>query len=202
MILMLSLGSFIYGIFSPLGAVGLLLTLFVIFYFDATFFPTLPELFTVIIFLADPSPLFGLLMVAALSGAEFAGVTTLYLLVRRFRLPEWMRKRILAYSKFLIVPDEKIILLNRVAPVIPFLGAFIATCEWPYGRSVVYNFIGGVVKYSLIIVMASYFLSVFSAEWEAELVTIVAVAFLIALSYLLSVRRRRKLMSSRAGGSD
>ena len=80
MILMLSLGSFIYDIFSPLGVGGLLLTLFVIFYFDATFVPTLPELFTVIIFIANPTPVFGVLMVATLSTAEFCGVTTLYLL--------------------------------------------------------------------------------------------------------------------------
>lgn len=201
MILMLSLGSFIYDIFSPLGVGGLLLTLFVIFYFDATFVPTLPELFTVLIYIANPTPVFGILMVATLSVAEFCGVTTLYLLVRRFRLPEWMRKRLLSYTKFLLVPDEKIILLNRVAPVIPFLGAFIATCEWPYGRSVIYNFVGGAVKYSLIIVMASYFLSVFSVGWEAELITILAIAVLIAASYLLSVRRRRKLIGSQSGGS-
>ena len=109
---------------------------------------------------------------------------------------------LLSYTKFLLVPDEKIILVNRVAPVIPFLGAFIATCEWPYGRSIVYNFAGGAVKYSLIIVMASYLLSIFSVGWEAELITILAVAVLIAASYLLSLRRRSKLMSSQTGGSD
>ncbi len=190
---MLSIGSLVYGIFGPLGIFGLLAALFIIFYFDATVLPTLPELFTVIIFLAHPVPLFGVLMVATLSAAEFCGVTTLYLLVRRYALPQWMRRRIVDYSKFLIVRDEKVILVNRVAPIIPFLGAFMATCDWPYGRSVVYNFAGGAVKYGLIIIMASYLLSLFSNEMLAEIVTIITVLALICASYLMSAYRKRRM---------
>lgn len=200
MIGMLSIGSFVYGLFSPLGIAGLLLALFVIFYLDATFVPTLPELFTVIIFMAYPVVLFGVVMVFTLSAAEFGGVTTLYLVVKKFSLPERFRKRILEYSKFLVVPDEKIILLNRIAPVIPFLGAFIATCEWPYGRSVAYNFAGGIVKYGLIIAMASYLLSLFSSGWQAELLTLSAIAVLIGSSYALSVYRKKRIMRTAAGG--
>src|SRR5207249_9507820 len=36
---------------------------------------------------------------------------------------------------FLGVPDERAILLNRIAPVVPFVGAFIATLRWNYRRS-------------------------------------------------------------------
>lgn len=193
MMRMLSVGSFIYVVFRPLGVGGLLLALFVIFYFDATLFPTLPELFTVIIFLAHPVPIFGVAMVLTLSAAEFSGVTTLYLLVRKFKLPDWIGRRIKGYTRFLIIPNEKIILLNRVAPVIPFLGAFIATCNWPYGRSVAFNFIGGGTKYSLIILMASSLLSFFTNSSEAETVTIAAIILLIGVSYTLSTVRRSKM---------
>lgn len=198
---MLSIGQFVYDLFQPLGVLGLLAALFVIFYFDSTLVPTLPELFTVIIFLAHPVPIFGLMMIVTLCAAEFSGVTTLYLVVRKYTLPEWMRRRIVEYSRFLVVRDEKIILFNRIAPVIPFLGAFIATCEWPYGRSIFYNFMGGVVKYSLIVVMASYFLVLFSDQTLAEVMTVVAVLALVSTSFVLSVRRKRKLQRSTSGGS-
>lgn len=200
MIWMLSIGSFVYGLFSPLGIGGLLLTLFLIFYFDATFIPTLPELFTVVIFMAQPTPSFAVLMVITLSVAEFCGVTTLYILFTRFRLPAWMKKRIVGYSKFLIVPDEKAILLNRVAPVIPFLGAFIATCDWPFGRSILYNFAGGAAKYSLLIAMASTLLYYLSNGTLAELFTIAAVAVLIGVSFMLSSVRRRRMRKGAEGG--
>ncbi len=199
---MLSIGQFVYDLFQPLGVYGLLAALFLIFYFDSTLIPTLPELFTVIIFLAHPVPIFGVMMIATLCAAEFCGVTTLYLVVRKYTLPQWMRRRIVEYSRFLVVRDEKMILLNRIAPVIPFLGAFIATCEWPYGRSILYNFVGGVAKYSLIVVMASYFLLLFSDQTLAEVITVVAVLALVGFSYLLSVRRKKKLEQSSAGGSQ
>lgn len=200
MIGMLSIGSFVYGLFSPLGIAGLLAALFVIFYFDSTIIPMVPELFTVIIFMAHPSTLFGILMVLTLSAGEFSGLTTLYLVVRRFRLPARIRNRIQQYSKFLLIPDEKMILLNRIAPVIPFLGAFIATCDWPYGKSVAFNFTGGLIKYSLIIALASYVLVVFSSSLTAELITIVAILALMGLSYSLSVIRRRSIAGRNTGG--
>ncbi len=190
---MITVGQFVYALFRPYGETGLLLALFIIFFLDATFFPTLPELFTVVIFLAMPISGFALLMLAIISIAEFSGINSLYYIVKHHDLPLWIKSKMIAYSRFFIVKDEKIILMNRVAPVIPFLGAFIATCEWHYGRSIAYNFIGGLVKYALIILLASFLLSIFSNQFEAEVITIVAVGSLIGVSAYLSNREKRRL---------
>lgn len=190
---MITVGQFVYALFRPYGESGLILALFIIFFLDATFFPTLPELFTVVIFLAMPTSSFALLMLATISVAEFSGINSLYYIVKHHDLPLWIKSKMISYSRFFIVKDEKIILLNRVAPVIPFLGAFIATCEWRYGRSLAYNFIGGIVKYALIILLASFLLSVFSNQFEAEVITIVTVGLLIGFSAYLSNREKRRL---------
>ncbi len=190
---MITVGQFVYALFRPYGESGLLLALFIIFFLDATFFPTLPELFTVVIFLAMPEPGFGLLMLATISVAEFSGINSLYYIVKHHDLPLWIKSKMVAYSRYFILKDEKIILVNRVAPVIPFLGAFIAACEWHYGRSILYNFIGGIVKYALIILLASLLLSIFSNQLEAEIITLVAVGSLIVSSVYLSNREKKRL---------
>jgi membrane protein YqaA with SNARE-associated domain len=190
---MITVGQFVYALFRPYGETGLLLALFLIFFLDATFFPTLPELFTVIIFLAMPVPVFALLMLATISVAEFSGINSLYFIVKHHDLPAWIKSKMISYSRFFIVKDEKIILVNRVAPVIPFLGAFIAICQWHYWKSIVYNFTGGLVKYTLIILLASFLLIIFSNQFEAEVVTIVAIGVLIGVSAFLSHREKRRL---------
>ena len=40
------------------------------------------------------------------------------------------------------VSDERIILVNRVVPVVPLMGAFIATMKWDPRKSLFYVFIG------------------------------------------------------------
>ncbi|MBX8631950.1 MAG: hypothetical protein KIY12_04955 [Thermoplasmata archaeon] len=132
-------------------------------------------------------------MLLTISIAEFSGITSLYFIVKYYELPTWIRSKMLSYSRLFILKDEKVILLNRVAPVIPFLGAFIATCRWPYAKSIFYNFIGGISKYLLIILLASFLLSVFSNQFEAEIITLFAVATIIGVSAYLSSRERKRL---------
>jgi len=184
--------AFLFNAFRPYGYAGLLAALFLIFYLDATVFPTLPELFTVLIFMALPTLTFALMMLAVISFSEFFGISTLYTAFRRFKLPDWMRRKLVIYSKFFALKDERVILVNRIAPVIPYLGAFIATCDWPYGRSLWYNFIGGMLKYALIIAMAGFILSFFGNALVSGLFTIVAVLTLIAVSWFLSFKEKRK----------
>ena len=171
MIRTITVGQFVYAFFRPYGESGLLLALFVIFYLDATFFPTLPELFTVIIFLAMPKPEFGLLMLVTISIAEFSGITSLYYIVKYYDLPNWIKNKMVSYSKLFIVKDEKVILLNRIAPVIPFLGAFIATCRWPYAKSIFYNFGAGGVSGNI------HFLSAYGEQQTHPSLSVVTFGF-------------------------
>ncbi|MEM3852480.1 MAG: hypothetical protein QXP70_05710 [Methanomassiliicoccales archaeon] len=189
---MFSAGASIYEFFRPFGMGGLLLTLFVIFYLDAAVFPTLPEFFTALIFLAHPTFVFALLMLASLSAGEFLGITTLYSAVRYSQIPAWVEKRMRGYSSFFIISDERMILLNRLTPVIPYLGAFIIACRWNYGRSMLFNFVGGLAKYSAIISLASLFLVFFSNQLLADATVLIAVIVLIVVSWSYTFMKRRR----------
>lgn len=194
---MISPGNELYETLRIFGIPGLLLALFFIFYLDAIALPTLPEFFVALIFLGDPTFPFALAMLAVLSLGEFLGITTLYLIFRKKELPGWISRRIRKYSSFFILSDERMVLLNRITPVIPYLGAFIVSCNWDYRKSMLYNFIGGLAKYAAILALASFFLSFFSNQLLADVVLLVAVSILIAASWISTLLRSRKLASSR-----
>ncbi|MCX6651043.1 MAG: hypothetical protein NT131_05230 [Methanomassiliicoccales archaeon] len=192
---MFSVGEIFYNTLSPLGLLGVLICVFLLFYIDAIVFPTLPELFVVLFFVAGygslPDETLWALFVAVIALAEVAGLTTLYLVVRRLRVPPKIANAVDRYRRFLIWPDERMILLNRVAPLLPFTGAFVAICNWDYKRSVLYLVMGGVLKYGFILTMSSYFLAYFERGMATD-VTVVMVLIIIAISFVVSVYRKRK----------
>ena len=122
----LGLSEWLFGLFSGMGDPGIVLCVFLLFLIDALFFPTLPELFMVLGFGANPTWEFALVLLGVAIVAELVGVFTLYFVVSRIKVPERISRIAKKYIGFLVVSDEKIILVNRVAPMIPFLGAFIA----------------------------------------------------------------------------
>ncbi len=187
------LGEPIFNFFSGLGIAGMIVALLIIFIVDATIFPALPELFAVIIFLSAPVLDVGwaaVVIVIALVG-EVIGNSILYTLAKKFRLPKFIEKVMNKYVNFLIIKDEKIILMNRVAPVTPFVGAFMAACKWSYKKSMAYMVIGGAVKYSFLLLLVG----VFNVAWDkdtATTVTLVMVIVMIAVSAIASFIYRRK----------
>jgi hypothetical protein len=95
---------------------------------------------------------------------------------------------------FLIVNDERALLLNRFAPMIPYSGAFIATCGWSYTRSISIIAAGGLVKYSILLGIV-YALQATLDPGVTGLATVVAVVTILiislAASKLLRVRKGR-----------
>jgi membrane protein DedA with SNARE-associated domain len=189
---MLDIGQAIYDIFSPLDAWGMLACIFIIFYIDAIIFPTLPELFAVIIFMVIPQAWFGLSILAVIAVAEVLGLSTLYLIVKKIHIPQVIEKAIQRYRDFLMVRDERMILLNRIAPIIPFIGAFVAICNWSFKRSIVYTLLGGIVKYGLIISMSGMFFAYFSSK-TAQNVTLAMIIIVIGVSFAISIARRGRM---------
>ncbi len=192
---MFSIGETFYGLFSPLGLVGWLACLFILFYVDAIIFPTLPELFVVLFYMAGYGTMSDLalwsLFVLTIALAEILGLSTLYLVVRRVRVPPRVAKAVERYRRFLLCSDERMILLNRVAPILPFTGAFVAICNWSYRRSIFYLVLGGTLKYGLILVASSYFLSYFEKGLAANF-TLLMVLGIIGISLIVSTYRKRK----------
>lgn len=182
----------LFDFFGAFGPLGMLLALFVIFNFDGIVFPVLPELFVVITFGVNPSIAWGTLV---LTIAVIGGVTAnaaLYLIASKAKLPKWMRNRMKGYISMLMVRDERIILLNRIVPVVPYTGAFIAACDWDVSRSISYVALGGLMKYSVLILVSDAFF-VFYETGLARIVTILLVILFIGVSFLISLVYRRRM---------
>jgi membrane protein YqaA with SNARE-associated domain len=205
---MASLDEFLAALFASLGPVGSLLALLLIFALDAALFPALPEVWIVVTYTYRPEVLDPLLWAALLLGVGIAGdvlgTTFLYLMVRRVlirgrRMPGWLERGMKRWTTFLVVRDERLILLNRVAPVIPFVGAFIATLGWDYRRSLAYVAVGGLAKYAILLFVV-FAIGVAYNPSTARWITLGVVVVVVAVSVLASslYRRRHGLVSGRS----
>src|SRR5437667_232166 len=157
---MASLDELLTALFGSLGPVGSLLILLIVFALDAALFPALPEVWIVLTYTYRPEPLgpiawAGLLLAMAVAG-DVVGTSLLYAAVRRWvvqrrRMPHWLERAMKKWTSFLLVQDERVILMNRAVPVIPMVGAFIATLGWRYRRSMAYVSLGGLAKYAVLL---------------------------------------------------
>ena len=189
---MIDIGGWMMDTFGPYGAVGIIIVIFLIFYIDAVFFPTLPEIFFIIGFMYDPTPQWGLVILITASLAEAAGLSTLYYIVEKIGVPERIKNIADIYADFLIVSDEKMLLVNRLAPMLPFAGAFVSLIHpWTLKRALFYNFIGCYLKYGIILLFANFFYTYFGSQ-EAQIYTIVFVIIVMVLSIIASVIKGKK----------
>ena len=176
------------------GDVGLLVFLFVILCLDAMLVPTLPELFVMGFYAAHqptPTPAWGVTLLAVVLAAELTGNGILYLAVRRRGLPKFIDKAMKKWVGFLIVQNERIILVNRVAPVLPFVGAFIATMKWNPRKSFLYIFVGGAVKYAVLIALVGVLFAFFNGP-TARNVTVALILVIVGVSFAQSHFAKRK----------
>lgn len=188
----MSIGDWLFGLFAGMGDPGIVLCIFIIFLLDAFAFPTLPELFMVLGFSADPTWEFGIVLLCTAMVAELAGVLSLYYVVSRVRVPERISRIANRYIGFLVVSDERIVLVNRIAPMIPFLGAFIALVKtWDVRRCLVYNMVGCILKYGVILLANGFFISYFGSD-EAQTVTLIFILAVIVVSFAASWYRKRQ----------
>lgn len=188
----------LYDFFGAFGPLGMLLALFIIFNIDGILFPVLPELFVIITFGVDPSITWGALVLFIAVVGGVTGNTVLYLIAKKARLPRWISSKMKAYISMLLVRDERIILLNRVVPVVPYAGAFIAVCEWDFRKSISYVALGGLIKYSALLLVADAFF-VYYETGMARIVTIVLVILFVVVSFLISMIYRRRMKETSKG---
>lgn len=196
---MTDIGTLFNELFGPLGILGGIFGIFLLFYIDAILFPTFPELFTVLAFTTqetvDPS-LYGTALLVTILVAEVAGVLTLYKVIKRAKVPGRIQGAVIRYRDFLICSDERVILINRVAPILPFLGAFVALCNWDLKKSIAYVLIGGAVKYGLILGLSGFFIT-YMARGDAIIVTIIMVLIVVAVSFVATYFRKKRLETIR-----
>src|SRR5438093_791287 len=204
---MASLDELLTSLFGSLGPVGSLVILVIIFALDAALFPALPEVWIVVTYTYRPTEMLGpvawagLLLAMAVAG-DVLGTSLLYVAVRRWvvlrrRMPRWLERAMKKWTGFLLVQDERVILMNRAVPVIPMVGAFIATLGWDYRRSMAYVAIGGLAKYAILLYIVfaiGLAYDVATARW----ITLALVVIVVGLSFVASWLRRRRIESDPA----
>lgn len=156
---MVDVAQAIIDAFSSFGDIGMLVAIVLIIWIDGTAFPTLPEAWLVFLYGMHPDSFWwGATLVVVTSCASLLGNMTLYSLVKVAKLPGRVQKAMRRYTNWLILKDERLLILNRFAPILPYTGAFIAVCNWNLRRCVVYLLGSAMAKTSLYIVIfwASY----------------------------------------------
>ena len=188
----MNISEFIYSYLGDYGDAGVLLCVFLIFLIDAIVFPALPEIFFILGYDYNPTPVFGILLVLTAVAAELAGVFSLYYVAKHIRIPKKLTRIVDRYVQFLLVSDERVMLLNRIAPMIPFAGAFIALVDsWDPRKCALYIVIGCVLKYGLLIMASSFFYAYFGSD-AALKVTMAFVIAIIGISLAASYYRKKK----------
>jgi len=204
---MASVADWLSGLFAFLGPTGTLVALLLVFVIDAAVIPALPELALVLSYLyrgagVDPL-LWALLLLGMAMAGEVIGNTLMFLWVRKLvvdrgHLPRVIDRAMRGWTRFLLVRDERIILVNRIAPVVPFVGAFIAVVGWSYPKSVLYIIVGAAAKYSVLLLLVGYLGLIYDPN-TATLVTVAAVLILVAFSIVMSLLLRRRTAVPPAG---
>jgi len=198
-----SLGDILSGALASLGWPGLLVAIFLIFMVDSMVIPTLPEVFTIAFYLQygalglEPMTWAVAVLCMAVLG-EIAGNGSIYLIVSRLlvkkkRMPRLIDRAVKLWADFLIVRGENVILVNRFAPAVPFLGVFIAVCNWRVKRSFLYIIIGSLVKYSLLLALVGWL----SVEYDPQLaqwLTLAAVVVIVVISVAAAIIRRKRIL--------
>ena len=191
-----------------MGTPGTLAALYLIFVVDATVIPALPEVFVVGFFylhdrLGLPPLLWGVGLLAMAVAGEATGNSLLYwfvnrTLVRTGKMPARIESLMRRWMKFLILHDERVILLNRVVPVVPFVGAFIAALKWNYPKSLAFIVIGGAAKYSALLLL----IGVVGVAYDPAIagwITLILVLTIVGVSAAGSVLYRRRARTPKAG---
>ncbi len=189
----MDLTGIMMDIFGPYGAVGVFLMVLCAFILDATVVPALPEIFIIVGFSYDPTPGFAVVLIIAAILGECIGNIILYTVVEKIGLPKKLKTVMNKYVGILFVSDERMMLVNRIAPIIPYSGAFISVIEtWTLRRALFYIALGCVLKYGLILSMSTFFYQYFTSD-VAQTMMIVFVIAIIAISLIASYIRKKKM---------
>ena len=189
---MSGVGEFIYNLFGDYGDIGVMIGIFLIFLIDALIFPALPEVFFILGFDYHPTLEYGACLILMAVLAELVGIFTLYYVVKHIRIPSRISKIVEKYTDFLFVSDEKIFLVNRIAPMIPFAGAFIALIDkWDPRKCALYIVIGCIIKYGVILLATNFFYDYFGGDTALK-VTILFILIVIGISIAASFLKKKK----------
>ncbi|MEA2054452.1 MAG: hypothetical protein U9O96_04975 [Candidatus Thermoplasmatota archaeon] len=187
------IGDAIINFFSNFGVIGMVLALYVIFLIDSMIFPALPDFFLLVIYSTNPQNfLWGFVILIIAVFASFSGNSILYLIVKKYSPPHFIKNLMKKYSEMLIVKDERILLINRIAPVLPYTGAFIAINDWNYKKSIAYIVAGAIIKFGFLLLLSGTFYALFE-KGVAQNATFILIIATIVISLIASHLEKGKL---------
>lgn len=188
----MSFSEWLFSLFDGFGPEWVLVCIGLLFFIDAILIPTLPEVFFIMGFDREPTLSFGIELLGVAIIGELLGIFSLYYIVKHIRVPGRISRIANKYVNYLIVSDEKALLMNRVAPMIPFAGAFIALVDsWKPSRCILYIVLGCVLKYGAILIASDFFLSYFE-DGMAQRVMLVFIFAIIVLSFIASYVKKKR----------
>lgn len=123
---------------------------------------------------------------------EAAGVFLMWFITSRFNIPNRIKKVVSTYVDYLLVPNEKMILINRFAPMLPFAGAFSAIMSWDIRKVLAYNAIGCIIKYGFLAIMGGSLYAILGADAGMATILVTIVVMIIGVSMGIRRRNRRK----------
>jgi len=190
----MGVGDFLFDLFAGLGDQGILICIFLLFLLDALLVPTVPELFFILAIGANTSWEFSLLVLVVGFAGEMVGVFFLYNVVKRTGLPKRVDKALKKYINFLIVSDEKVMLINRIAPMVPFTGAVMASMRkrWDVRKCLLWLVVGYVFKYGLIMLFGQTATTFFDGG-TSRTVMLIAIIAMIVISAVVAFIRKKKM---------
>jgi len=159
-----------------------------LFLLDGLGVPLMPEVGVLLAFKIDPTAGWGIALLGVVVAMELLASLLLYGMVRYIGLPGRMERFLAGYSRTLLVSDERLLLLNRVVPVLPMSGAFIHIRQWPPVRSFVYIAVGSFAKYGLLLLAAGSAYNYFQSGTAFAVGLVLAGGFL-AVSWGFALRR-------------
>lgn len=166
----------------PIAALGL------VFLLDGLGLPLMPEVAALLAFTQHPTPGWGALLLGLIVAMEVGAALVLYTLVDTVGAPRFIRRAMAGYTTAMLVRDERLLLLNRVVPVLPFAGAFIAVNRWRPLRSLAFIAAGSAAKYSLVFLLSGLAYAYFAGPW-ALAASVGLGGLFLAVSWSLSLRR-------------
>ncbi|MEA3202612.1 MAG: hypothetical protein QOI63_278 [Thermoplasmata archaeon] len=159
-----------------------------VFLLDGLGLPLMPEVAALLAFAHDPTLAWGATLLGLIVAMEVVAAVVLYTLVDTLGAPRLVRRLMAGYTTAMLVRDERLLLLNRVVPVLPIAGAFIAVNQWRPLRSFAFIALGSAAKYSLVFALSSLAFAYFSGPWALAASLSLGGLFLAA-SWTLSLRR-------------
>ncbi|HUR62264.1 MAG TPA: hypothetical protein VM286_07890 [Candidatus Thermoplasmatota archaeon] len=169
-----------------------------VFLLDGLGLPLMPEVAALLAFAQHPTLAWGALLLAIIVAMEVGAALVLYGIVDTLGAPRFVRRLMAGYTTAMLLRDERLLLLNRVVPVLPVAGAFIAVNQWRPLRSFLFIAAGSLAKYALVFALSGLAYAYFKGPW-AMVASLSLGGIFLAASWSLSLHRW--IVARRAGRS-